>query len=105
MVLSGVRSPVKAGSKWTLPVLLEEAGNGPMLVMLVMLCKCRVADVSLEFNSVCGDTLGCLYLGMHSMLGAALQPLASGKRDSLLLSSCLLFELVTFFVEHVKHAL
>ena len=26
----GVRSPVKAESKWTMPALLEEAGIGPM---------------------------------------------------------------------------
>ena len=27
--LVGVRSPGKAESRWTLPALLEEAGNGP----------------------------------------------------------------------------
>ena len=40
MLLSvvGVRSPVMAASRWTLPALPEGAGNGPM--------SCRVADLS-----------------------------------------------------------
>ena len=40
----GVRSPVKAESRWTMPALLEEAGIGPMSsrVLSCSLFDCRV---------------------------------------------------------------
>ena len=49
-----IRFPMKAEPRWTLPALLEEAGNGPMLLMLGILSYLFAASCfAIEFVHCC----------------------------------------------------